>query len=703
MFRFFSIILFFFFMAGFVWGYDGGISDDFTDTNLLDSTQVNSGNGDVFDNLFYQDVPLFIGGEEFNEKLDKIRREENREPLGLILSGGSARAYAHIGVLKRLDEEGLVPDFIVANSMGAIVGILYSSGLSPDLIESLVSNVNLNNFFTFLGITNGGLLSNRYFISALNMLFQGEFDIQNCEIPLVIVAEDLYTKRQVWFSKGDLAKITAAACSMSFMIEPVDISVEDDTGNIRDLRLVDAGTMDLGSVGVAGNFSSNLIMSSAFYDKDLNLKNPIVILNRSFAIGKERKTVKDLKDYEPFLIRNNVEKYSFMDFSKIGEISYQGYLSAEAALNSLSLSEEEILAFFDLTGKKQWQNLALREKRNRQVENFCSLMKLGYPVRAPEPYFGTNLKLKRKMSGFPFLQLMDFGGISLSVFTDNPYFSISGEVDTNVFNSTFAGQAGFSFFPSTTSSLSFLFRMSGLFYDNTLVSDSIYSAAYYSAQIPVFTSSGINVSFLPYFSGEYLSDYKFKDFNTLFQTGVQFYLTGERKVFFDNSILTGKKWNFDLRLMPGIYYGFDNNLVHEIDGGGNFYFSGKTPFYVGFVFSGTGRANFTGLPITAFPTTDYPGIIPEGKSLFAGSGYTRLFLYLSDPGLTFAESFKIEEVSAGGFCSGIYSGSGAVAVGGYVELTCSISGLSGMRFTAGVGRDFGTDSICWFFNLNDGW
>ena len=700
-FRGFAIVFALFVLPDFIWG-------NVSEYNRVDSGGMilempDSYGGDFSENLFYQDVPLFIGEKEFNTKLDKIRTEEKREPLGLILSGGSARAYAHIGVLKKLEEEGLVPDFIVANSMGAIVGILYSAGFSPDTMETLLSNVNLNNFFSLLGITNGGLLSNRYFISALNMLLQGGFDLENCEIPLVIVAEDLYSKRQVWFSKGDLAKVTAAACSMSFMIEPVEFSIQDDDGVIRDLRLVDAGTIDLGSVGVAGNFSSNLIMSSAFYDKDLNLKNPIVILNRSFAIGKERKTVKDLKEFEPFLIRNNVEKYSFMDFSKIEEIAYQGYYSAETALNSLSLFEEECLAFFDLSAKKRWKNTSLREKRNGQVENFCSLMKLGYTVRAPESYFGTNLKLRRKMSGFPFLQLMDFGGISLSIFSDNPYFSIGGEVDAGVFTPAFAGSLGFSFFPSKVSTLAFLFRMSGVFDGADLLPDSIYSASYFSTQIPVYKTLGLNVSFLPYFSAEYISDYSFKNFETLFQTGGQFYITGEKKAFYDSIKRSGKKWQFDLRVMPGLYYGFDQNLLQEVSGGGNVYFVGKTPFFTGLIISGTGRASFTGVPLSVFPTTDFPGFIPEGKSLFAGSGYTRLFFYISDPALTFAETFKIEEFSAGGFCSGIYSGEGSVAAGVFLEIACSISGLSSMRFTTGLGQDFGTDSLCWFFSLNDGW
>ena len=126
--RLFVVVFVMFVFPEFMWSAE----TDNTVSNFTDkiSEPITSSENVFSENLFYQDVPLFIGGEAFNTKLEKIRTEENREPLGLILSGGSARAYAHIGVLKKLEEEGLVPDFIVANSMGAIVGILYSAGFS---------------------------------------------------------------------------------------------------------------------------------------------------------------------------------------------------------------------------------------------------------------------------------------------------------------------------------------------------------------------------------------------------------------------------------------------------------------------------------------------------------------------------------------------------------------------------------------------
>ena len=58
--------------------------------------------------------------------------------IGLVLSGGAARGIAHIGVLKVMEECGIIPDYITGTSMGSIIGALYALGYSPDEIEKMV-------------------------------------------------------------------------------------------------------------------------------------------------------------------------------------------------------------------------------------------------------------------------------------------------------------------------------------------------------------------------------------------------------------------------------------------------------------------------------------------------------------------------------------------------------------------------------------
>lgn len=76
--------------------------------------------------IFDQDLPVYVGREKLNKRLESVRKE--REPLVLVLAGGSARAYAHIGVLRVLEQNNIKPDVIVANSMGAIREIVKCCG-----------------------------------------------------------------------------------------------------------------------------------------------------------------------------------------------------------------------------------------------------------------------------------------------------------------------------------------------------------------------------------------------------------------------------------------------------------------------------------------------------------------------------------------------------------------------------------------------
>ena len=100
--------------------------------------------------LALQTVPVYQGVDEFSAKIEKIRNEEGREPLGLVLCGGSARAFCHVGVLKALEENDIVPDFIIANSMGAVIGMLYAYGFSPERIEQVISEINISQIYISL-------------------------------------------------------------------------------------------------------------------------------------------------------------------------------------------------------------------------------------------------------------------------------------------------------------------------------------------------------------------------------------------------------------------------------------------------------------------------------------------------------------------------------------------------------------------------
>ncbi|MCK5446805.1 MAG: patatin-like phospholipase family protein, partial [Gemmatimonadetes bacterium] len=73
-----------------------------------------------------------------------VAAEKERPSIGLALSGGSARGFAHVGVIEVLEEAGIPVDEIAGTSMGSVIGGLYASGLSTDELRFVAAEVDWN-------------------------------------------------------------------------------------------------------------------------------------------------------------------------------------------------------------------------------------------------------------------------------------------------------------------------------------------------------------------------------------------------------------------------------------------------------------------------------------------------------------------------------------------------------------------------------
>ncbi|OJF77453.1 MAG: hypothetical protein BKP49_00205 [Treponema sp. CETP13] len=273
------------------------------------------------DDLLKADVPFIYGEQDFIERIH-ARTQGKREPIGLVLSGGSARAFAHIGVLKYLEENDIVPDFIISNSMGSIIGLLYSAGYSPDQIYDICNNIPITSLFETTMPINSGILNIQKFLSLMNKLVPENTDIKSFDIPILIVSEDLKTKRKVLITEGDFLQVLQASFALPLYFDSV---------KYKDHLLVDGGIANIVPLDIAYNYGNNNIVSTTFYsDSILNLTNPLTSLNTSIDIGKRRQGVKELLQYpEAVWIRCSVEDISFMEFTKIEYLTNQGYKSAQ--------------------------------------------------------------------------------------------------------------------------------------------------------------------------------------------------------------------------------------------------------------------------------------------------------------------------------------------------------------------------------------
>lgn len=156
-----------------------------------------------------------------------------QKKIGIALSGGAARGFAHLGVLKVLSEHGIPIDYIAGTSAGSFAGAAFASGLS---IEQIVDMSRKISWFRMTGFSYSpkGLLSN----ASLGAFINEHFPVRKFEdlpVPFAAVACDLETGREVVLTgTGDLAAAVRASCSIPGVFVPVEIDGR---------RLIDGGVV----------------------------------------------------------------------------------------------------------------------------------------------------------------------------------------------------------------------------------------------------------------------------------------------------------------------------------------------------------------------------------------------------------------------------------------------------------------------------
>ncbi len=152
--------------------------------------------------------------------------------LGIALGSGSARGWAHIGVLRALEQAGIVPDVVSGTSIGALVGAAYASN-RLDRLEEWVAQIDWWDIIRYMDVRLGGVEGER-----LMRAFRERVEDAPIEIlpkPFGAVATDLQTGREVWFQSGSLLEAVRASIALPGLFSPV---------RYQDRWLVDGGLVD---------------------------------------------------------------------------------------------------------------------------------------------------------------------------------------------------------------------------------------------------------------------------------------------------------------------------------------------------------------------------------------------------------------------------------------------------------------------------
>lgn len=293
----------------------------------------------------------------------------------LALSGGGARGFAHIGVLKVLENLRIPIDCVAGTSMGAVVGGLYAAGLSADEIELRLQKLKLNDIALDrverrllpqpvreedtqypLGATMGlssdgvrlptGVVQATQFLELLHNWtahLKPDIDFDHLPIPFRAVATDLENGKMVVFNKGPLHKAIRASMAAPGVFAPIEVDgrLLTDGGLVRNLPVDIARSMGADII-IAVNIGTPLLPRGQLQSL-LNVSQQMINILTEQNVEQQKATL-STKD---ILIEPDLGNISFMDFGRSAEASAIGENCAIAASKKLamfSMSQEQYAA-----------------------------------------------------------------------------------------------------------------------------------------------------------------------------------------------------------------------------------------------------------------------------------------------------------------------------------------------------------------------
>lgn len=292
----------------------------------------------------------------------------NRKPrLGLVLGSGSARGWAHIGVIQTLERAGIRPDLVCGTSIGSLIGAAYAAG-ELKRFEEWVRTLNVRDVVSLMDFhLNGGMLKGERLMAFFQKHFM-DCPIEALNLPFAAVATDLHSGQEIWLKEGSTTDAVRASIALpglfspvwqqnrllvdGGLVNPVPVSLARAMG--ADIVLaVDLNTDILGrhleppaeqkvrsSVGSAWRAHLPQALSSFWPAGSPPEADPmpslIDILSSSINIMQVRITRSRMAgDPADAVIAPRLASLGLMDFHRAGDAIEQGIAAAEASLPAL--------------------------------------------------------------------------------------------------------------------------------------------------------------------------------------------------------------------------------------------------------------------------------------------------------------------------------------------------------------------------------
>ncbi|MCB0516180.1 MAG: patatin-like phospholipase family protein [Chitinophagales bacterium] len=240
--------------------------------------------------------------------------------IGIALCGGGARGWAHIGILKALEERGIVFDYISGASAGSIVGALYASGISPKNMLEIAEETSLFDIFRLgvsFNILGGGGFTQLTLLDKIIKKYVPENNFASLSKQLYIAVSNLKKGTAEIINEGNLSEVVMASSAIPLIFQPIAIN-EDlyvDGGLINNLPIAPLQKANIPFIGVNVNPHG--------YSSDLD--NIFEIGQRCFDLILWNNTAPSLHQCPVIIEPEEVFQFSLFDFNKAEEIFDIGY------------------------------------------------------------------------------------------------------------------------------------------------------------------------------------------------------------------------------------------------------------------------------------------------------------------------------------------------------------------------------------------
>ena len=250
--------------------------------------------------------------------------------IGLVLSGGGVRALAHIGFIKVLIENNIIPTRVTGTSAGALVAALYAAGYSPDEMLVFFKQTPLLKLSLYARNKPGIMDSDKYALFFKKFFPENSFE--SLKYPLTVTATDLIHGKLDYFNKGELIKPLIASSALPPIFSPIEINgnLYSDGGVLNNFPIE---PLEEKSDVIMGSFVNPLTPI-----KKSEINTSIKLLYRVYHIGLDGNNMKKFKKCAYVFLPPNMKNVGVLDSKAIDKAYEMGYHHAKNEADKITKS-----------------------------------------------------------------------------------------------------------------------------------------------------------------------------------------------------------------------------------------------------------------------------------------------------------------------------------------------------------------------------